>query len=92
MRKLIFFSSFTDEEMKEIMSDAKEKPFSKDEFLIKEGQPADYLYVITRGVAIETCKETSGVFKEKKSVGSVISYHQIISSTSRYHTSRPLLL
>jgi len=88
MRKLIFFSSFTEEEMKEIMLDAKEKPFSKDEFITKEGQPADYLYVITRGVAYETCKQTTSHFKEKKSVGSVISYHQVISSTQRYHTSK----
>jgi len=87
MRKLIFFSSFTEEEMKEIMQDAKEKPFAKDEFITKEGQPADYLYVITRGVATETCKQTASNFKEKKSVGSVISYHQIISTTQRYHTS-----
>lgn len=97
IKKLVFFSNFTDEELKEIMADATEKPFSKDEFISKEGYKADYLYVITRGIATESCKSTSYNFKEKKMVGSVISYHQVISSVQRYQTSksdtlRPLLI
>ena len=68
------------------MIDAKERPFNKDDHIIKEGQQAEFLYVITRGVATESCKATSLNFKEKKGVGSVISFHQIVSGSQRYHT------
>ena len=87
MKKLIFFSFFKPEDLKKVMDASKERHFYKDEFIVKEGQPVKYLYVITRGVATESCREAHSNFKEKKGVGSIISYHHIISGTQRYQTS-----
>lgn len=85
LKKSVFFSSFNDEELKEIDASSELCYFKKDAFITKEGLPADYLYVVHKGVATETHNATH--FKEKKTVGSVISYHLIISSANRYHTS-----
>mmetsp|Transcript_38779 Transcript_38779/g.34473 ORF Transcript_38779/g.34473 Transcript_38779/m.34473 type:complete len:200 (+) Transcript_38779:2539-3138(+) len=87
IKKLHFFTHFDEQEMKEILKDAAEKPFQKDEFLIREGQSADHVFVITRGVATESCKETGKGFKEKKSVGSIVSFHHLMSGVTRYQTS-----
>jgi len=85
LKKSVFFSSFTEDELKEIDASSELTYFKKDAFITKEGQPADYLYVIHKGVATETNNATH--FKEKKTVGAVISYHLIISTANRYHTS-----
>jgi hypothetical protein len=82
---------FSDTELQDILSDACEKPFQQDDFIYKEGQKAEYIYVLTRGVATETCKETNKTYKEKKIVGSICSYHHLLTGFTRYQTSTSLL-
>ena len=59
--------------------------------IIKENTTANYIYLITRGQCTETVKETSFDFKQKLSLSSIVSYHQIICGRSRYLSSNILL-
>ena len=87
LKKIAFFNYFTDEEIDDLLSDAIERPFQKDEFIVKEGEKAKYIYIITRGVATESCKASSKYYKERKDVSSIVSCHQIVSGFRRYETS-----
>jgi len=87
LKKIPFFSFFSESQLEEIIADSKEKPFQKDDFIIREGEKAQYIYLLTRGVATESCKSSYKRFKERLEIGSVISYHQIISGHHRYQTS-----
>jgi len=87
LKKIPFFSFFTDSQLEEIISDSKEKPFQKDDFIVREGDKAQYMYLLTRGVATESCKSSYKRIKERLEIGSIISYHQIISGHHRYQTS-----
>ncbi len=87
LKKIPFFSFFTDSQLEEIIYDSKEKPFEKDDFIVREGDKAQYIYLLTRGVATESCKSSYKRIKERLEIGSIISYHQIISGHHRYQTS-----
>ena len=59
--------------------------------IIQENTTANYIYLITRGQCTETVKETSFDFKQKLSLSSIVSYHQIICGRSRYLSSNIVL-
>ena len=87
LKKIPFFSFFSDDQLDDIIADSKEKPFQKDDFIVREGDKAQYIYLLTRGVATESCKSSYKRVKERHEIGTVISYHQIIGGHHRYQTS-----
>jgi NhaP-type Na+/H+ or K+/H+ antiporter len=82
-----FFRFFDNAELDYILEDAEERDFQKDDHVMRETQKTDYFFIITRGMATEYTKETSSTYKEKRSVGDVFPYYQLVSGAHRYLTS-----
>jgi hypothetical protein len=55
-----------------IVQESIEIIVEKDNYIIKEGDKATYLYVITRGSATETSSKSFCTYNEKKGVGSIL--------------------
>jgi len=70
-----------------LIDEAKEFIFEKDVYIFKEGDKANYLYVITRGSCTESTASSFTTLNETKAVGDIASYHNLINPTLRHTTS-----
>ncbi len=67
LKKVQFFDTLTDEELKEVMSASQKEDFKKDEKIFSEGDKGDKLYVILSG-EIRISKNIPGIGEEALSV------------------------
>ena len=82
-----FFKFIPDAIIETLLTDATEVIFQKDQYIVKEGEKAKYVYVVMRGVCSEYTNQGFSTYNEKKGVGGIISPHHIVLPRLRYLTS-----
>eukprot|EP01017_Pseudomicrothorax_dubius_P034268 TRINITY_DN4677_c0_g1_i1.p1 TRINITY_DN4677_c0_g1~~TRINITY_DN4677_c0_g1_i1.p1 ORF type:complete len:377 (-),score=90.58 TRINITY_DN4677_c0_g1_i1:231-1361(-) len=84
IRKVPLFDMMTDEEIELLVKSAEEQIFRKDDYITKEGERAHGVFVLSRGGCVITSNLSNVGYREKGGVGSVVTFHQIISHQARY--------
>ncbi|EGR30426.1 sodium hydrogen exchanger family protein, putative [Ichthyophthirius multifiliis] len=82
-----FFQKIPEKILDKIIEQSTEIIIEKDQYIIKEGQKAKFLYIITRGCATETCSKTFYTYNEKKTVSDVLFHYQLVLQNMRYVSS-----
>ncbi|EGR30581.1 sodium hydrogen exchanger family protein, putative [Ichthyophthirius multifiliis] len=87
LKNIKFFEFIPDVMLDKIIYESIEIIIEKDNYIVKEGERAKYLFVITRGRATEICTQTFYTYNENKLIGNVLFIHQLVLPELRYLTS-----
>jgi signal-transduction protein with cAMP-binding, CBS, and nucleotidyltransferase domain len=87
LKGIEYFKYIPDALLEVLVNESKEVIFQKDQYIIKEGEKANCIYVIQRGIATESTSQGFSNYSERKEVGMIISPHHIVLPKMRYVTS-----
>lgn len=77
LKKNPIFEEFDNDLLKQVSQQSMELVFDKDECITREGDLARYIYIITRGSAVETTQNTFNSYTCVREVNDIISPHHI---------------